>query len=133
MKHIAALLLSTLALLTFSGSQGAERWGWSEITGPRLLPAAREDSWVPVGVLGNYVAGGAARVQIVPLSLKPELRASTSVAPQLGAAVDAIRSVVADDPLLVTNLKARGFDPEDVVGLSHSPFGIVTVFVTSQA
>jgi hypothetical protein len=133
MKHIAALLLSTLTLLTFGGSQAAERWGSWAIAGPKLLPAAREESWVPVGALGRYVANGAARVDVVPLNLEVGLDGPSSFAPQLSAAVEAIRSVVADDPLLVTNLKARGFSPEDVVGLNHSPLGTVTLFVTSQA
>jgi hypothetical protein len=133
MKHIAALLLSTLTLLTFGGSQAAERWGWSDVTGPHLLPAARQESWAPIGALGRYVANGVDHVDIVPVSLKLGPGGPTPVAAQLNAAVDAIRTVVADDPLLVTNLKARGFGPEDVVGLSHSPYGTVTLFVMSEA
>jgi hypothetical protein len=133
MKQIAALLLSTVALLTFGGSQAAEGGRWFDIAGPQLAPAARQESWVPVGALGRYVANGVAHVDVVALSLKPGLHDPASIQPPLEAAVDAIRKVVSDDPVLMTNLEARGYSLDDVVGLSHSPFGKVTLFVTTQA
>ena len=52
--------------------------------------------------------------------------------PQLDEAIEAIRIVVAEDPALSTNLKARGFGPDDVVGLTHGPSGEVTLFVSNQ-
>jgi hypothetical protein len=55
-----------------------------------------------------------------------------SALPQLEEAIAAIRTVVAQDPALFTNLKARGFAPDDVVGLTHGPSGEVTLFVSNQ-
>jgi hypothetical protein len=136
MKRIAALLISTLALLTFSTSQGAERWGWSELSGPTFWPASHDDSWVPVGALSRY-ADAAARITIVPLSLEPAAArvpgALSAALPQLEEAVEAIRAVVAQDAALVANLKARGLSPSDVVGLTNAPSGEITLFVTGRA
>ena len=137
MKQIVALLLATVTLLTFSDASASDRWGWSKLTGPELLPAAREDSWVPVDALGAYVAGGATRVKVVPLAIEPAAAkvpgALAAALPPLDEAIEAIRTVVAQDPALSTNLKARGFGPDDVVGLSHGPSGEVTLFVSTQA
>ena len=136
MRQIAALLLATVTLLTFGGASAAERWGWSGLEAPQLLPAAREDSWVPVGVLGSYVANGATRVEIVPLPIEAAAAKTpgilSAVFPQLDEAIEAIRVVVAQNPALSTNLKARGFGPDDVVGLTHGPSGEVTLFVSNQ-
>jgi hypothetical protein len=135
MKQIAALLLSTVALLTFGDASASDRWGWSALTAPELLPAAHEDSWVPVNALGAYVTG-VSRVKVVPLSIEPAAAkvpgAMASALPQLEEAIAAIRTVVAQDPALFTNLKARGFAPDDVVGLTHGPSGEVTLFVSNQ-
>jgi hypothetical protein len=137
MKQIAALLLATATLLTFGNSSASERWGWSAPQGPELLPAAREDSWVPVDMLGRLVADQATRINVVPLPVEPPAAsvpgALSAALPQLDEAIEAIRTVVAQDPVLSTNLKARGFGPDDVVGLSHGPSGEVTLFVSNQA
>lgn len=137
MKQIAALLLSTVTLLTFGNASASERWGWSELQGPVLLPAAHEDSWVPVGVLGRLGAREATRVNVVPLIVEPADAKVPGMLlaalPQLEEAIEAIRAVVVQDPVLSTNLKARGFSPDDVVGLSHGPTGEVTLFVSNQA
>jgi hypothetical protein len=137
MKQIAALLLATVTLLTFGNASASERWGWGELHGPVLLPAAHEESWVPVGVLGRLSAKEATRVNVVPLVVKPaaaKVPGTLSAAlPQLDGAIKAIRAVVAQDPALSTNLKARGFGPDDVVGLNRGPSGEVTLFVSNQA
>jgi hypothetical protein len=136
MKQIAALLLATVALLTFGEASASDRWGWSSLTEPRLPPAAHEDSWVPVDALGANVGGGVSRVKVVQLSVEPAAAkvpgAMASALPQLAEAIAAIRTVVAQDPALSTNLKARGFSPDDVVGLTHGPSGEVTLFVSNQ-
>lgn len=136
MKQIAALLLATVSLLTFTDASAADRWGWSDLETPQLLPAAREDSWVPIGALGSYVANGATRVKVVPLAVEATATKAPGILsaafPQLDEALEAIRVVVAEDPALSTNLKARGFDPDDVVGLTHGPSGEVTLFVSEQ-
>ena len=137
MKQIAALLLATVSLLTFTNASASDRWGWSDLYAPQLLPAAREDSWVPVGALGSYVANGATRVKVVPLPVEAAATKAPGILsaafPQLDEAIEAIRIVVAEDPALSTNLKARGFGPDDVVGLTHGPSGEVTLFVSNQA
>jgi hypothetical protein len=137
MKQIAALLLAAVTLLTFGNASASERWGWSELQGPVLLPAAHEDSWVPVGVLGRLTAKEATRVNVVPLVVEraaAKVPGTLSVAlTQFDEAIGAIRAVVAQDPVLLTNLKARGFGPDDVVGLNHGPSGEVTLFVSNQA
>lgn len=136
MKQIAALLVSTLVLLSFGSSQAAERWGWAGLSHPTLWPAARQDSWVPVGALSSY-ANAAAHVTIVPIEIEPaasRVPGALSVAlPQLEEAVEAIRAVVAQDPALVASLKARGLSPGDVLGLSSAPSGRITLFVTGEA
>ena len=73
----------------------------------------------------------AAAIDIDPVALKaPGVLAGAL--PQLQEAVDAIRTMVASDPALITNLTARGLTPDDVVGLSTSSHG-VTLFVSSNA
>jgi hypothetical protein len=133
MKQIAALLLATVSLLTFTNASAADRWGWSDLEAPQLLPTASEDAWVPVGLLGSHVGNGGTRVKVVPLAVEAistKAPGSLSAAfPQLDEALEAIRLVVAEDPALSTNLKARGFDPDDVIGLTHGPSGEVTLFV----
>jgi hypothetical protein len=137
MKQITALLLATVTLLTFGSASASARWGWTELEGPRLLPAAPEVSWVPIGTFGRFVGNEVTSVKVVPVSIEPAATKSPgalSVAlPQLDEAIEAIRVVVAKDPMLSTNLKARGFSPDDVVGLGHGPTGEVTLFVSSQA
>ena len=137
MKQIAALLLATVTLLTFGNASASERWGWSELQSPVLLPAAHEDSWVPVGVLGRLSAKEAPRVNVVSLVVEPAAAkvpgTLSSALPQLEEAIEAIRAVVAQDPVLSTNLKARGFGPDDVVGLNRGPSGEVTLFVSNHA
>lgn len=137
MKQITALLLATVTLLTFGSASGSERWGWSQLEGPRLLPAAGEGSWVPVGALGRFVGSKATSVEVVPLAIEAAALkapgALSAALPQLDEAIEAIRTVVAQDPVLSTNLKARGYGPNDVVGVSHGPSGAVTLFVSSQA
>jgi hypothetical protein len=135
MKQIAALLLSTVALLTFTETQAAERWGWSALTEPQLMPAAKVASWVPIHAL-TATDRVANRVRVVPLTIPPTASGfpETLAAPstQWGAAVEAVRTVVARDPDLVTTLRERGYQPDDVVGLSHAPSGSVTLFVGRQ-
>jgi hypothetical protein len=137
MKQIAALLLSTAFLLTFGSASASERWGWDELDGARLLPAAKQDSWVPVDALERHLATGTPRVEIVPLTIEAAATkapgALSTALPQLDEAIAAIRTLVAQDPALSTNLRARGFDPEDVLGLTHGPSGEVTLFVSNQA
>ena len=58
--------------------------------------------------------------------------ALAGVIPQLDEAVDAVRSIVAQDAALIGNLKARGLGPDDVVGLSRAPSGEVTLFVIGE-
>ena len=135
MKQITAF--ATVTLLTFGSASGSDRWGWAELEGPQLQPAARESSWVPVGALDRLVGNEATSVKVVSLAIEPAATKSPgalSVAlPQLDEAIEAIRAVVARDPVLSTNLKARGLGPGDVVGLSHGPAGEVTLFVSSHA
>lgn len=137
MKQITALLLATVTLLTFGSASASARWGWAELEGPRLLPVAPEVSWVPIGTLGRFVGNEVTSVKVVPLAIEPAATKSPgalSVAlPQLDEAIEAIRVVAAKDPMLSTNLKARGYGPNDVVGLRHGPTGEVTLFVSSQA
>jgi hypothetical protein len=133
-KHVLALLLSAAALVTFTATPLAQRWGWSELAGPTAWVSASKPT-VPVTDIGAYVGEAAAvGVKVVPLDVDPAaLRAPGILAealPALDEALAAIRMVVAEDPVLVTNLKARGLDAHNVVGLTHSPDGI-TLFVSN--
>jgi hypothetical protein len=132
MKQIAALLLATASLLTFNaGAQASERWGWAAFDKMKAWPTSTD---VPLAQLDQYVAQG--DVSVVPLDVDPvALKAPGVLAaalPQLQEAVEAIQTLVANDPALVTNLKARGLSPDDVVGLANTPEGI-TLFVSSVA
>ncbi|HZY68130.1 MAG TPA: hypothetical protein VFE52_06055 [Devosia sp.] len=137
MRKIAALLVSSLALLSVGSATAADRWGWSDITGPGLSQTAGAGSWAPIGILGQSLAHAAADVKVVQLPLggePPAVAGSIAGAlPHLQDAVAAVRTAVAEDPLLRTNLEAQGFRPEQVIGLSRSATGGVTVFVTSNA
>jgi len=137
MKQIAALLLATGTLLATGHASASERWGWSELESPVLPPAAQEDSWVPLGALGGQGAKGATRVKVVPLAVDPATAkvpgTLAAVLPQLHEAIEAIRAVVAQDPVLSTTLKARGFGSDEVVGLNYGPPGEVTLFVSNRA
>lgn len=131
-KQILALLLATTALVTFSAPSEAQRWGWSEIKGP--IGWAR-DAFAPLDDIKRYFGEAApVEVNVVPVDVNP-LAAKTpgllaNAVPALEEALAAIRTVVADDPVLLTNLKARGLDADNVVGLSQSPEG-VTLFVSN--
>ena len=132
MKHIAALLLATVSLLTFNaGADASDRWGWSAIDKMKAWPQSQD---VLLAQLDKYVLNG--KVNVVPIDIDPvALKAPGVLAgalPQLQEAVDAIRTMVASDPALITNLTARGLTPDDVVGLSTSSHG-VTLFVSSNA
>ena len=132
MKQIAALLLATASLLTFNaGAQASERWGWAALDKMKAWPTSTD---VPLAQLNQYVAQG--DVSVVPLDVDPvALKAPGVLAaalPQLQEAVEAIQTLVANDPALVTNLKARGLRPDDVVGLANTPQGI-TLFVSTEA
>ncbi len=132
MKQIAALLLATASLLTFNaGAQASERWGWAALDKMKAWPTSTD---VPLAQLNQYVAQG--DVSVVPLDVDPvALKAPGVLAaalPQLQEAVEAIQTLVANDPALVTNLKARGLSPDDVVGLANTPQGI-TLFVSTAA
>jgi hypothetical protein len=132
-KHVLALLLSAVALATFTASPLAQRWGWSDLAGPTAWASAGSPT-VPVEDIGAYVGAVApVGVNVVPLDVDPAALKTPGILaealPALEEALAAIRIVVADDPVLVTNLKARGLDPSNVVGLTHSPEG-VTLFVS---
>ena len=132
MKQIAALLLSTVALLTFSGVSAAERWGWSDLAQPQIRLEA--SSWAPLWALGSDIGDGA-QVSVVPLEVDPAATKAPGVLsaalPQIDEALDALRTVVSEDPVLLTSLKVRGLGPDDVVGITHSPDGNVTLFVST--
>jgi len=132
MKHIAALLMATVSLLTFSaGVDASERWGWAALGDVKAWPTSQD---VPLVQLDQYVVDGT--ISVVPLDVDPvALKAPGVLAgalPQLEEAVEAIQTLVANDPALVTNLKARGLSPDDVVGLSSTAKGI-TLFVSREA
>jgi hypothetical protein len=132
MKQIAALLLATASLLTLNaGAQASERWGWAALETMKAWPTRTD---VPLAQLYTYVVNG--DVSVVPLDVDPvALKAPGVLAaalPQLQEAVEAIQTLVANDPALVTNLKARGLRPDDVVGLANTPQGI-TLFVSTEA
>jgi hypothetical protein len=132
MKQIAALLLATASLLTVNaGAQASERWGWAALERMKAWPTSTD---VPLAQLDTYVVNG--DVSVVPLDVDPvALKAPGVLAaalPQLQEAVEAIQTLVANDPALVTNLKARGLRPDDVVGLANTPQGI-TLFVSTEA
>ena len=135
MKHIWKLLLATISTLTFgSGAIATDRWGWTDLGRMKAWPTA--EAVVPIGSLGRYVANSGANITVVPLKVDPEAAKAPGVLavalPQLQEALDAIQAIVEENPALVTNLKARGFSPDDVVGLSNTPEGI-TLFVSSVA
>lgn len=130
-KQILALLLATAAFVTFSAPSEAQRWGWSEITGPIAWAG---DALVPIKAIKDYVGEAApVAVNVVPVDVNLLAARTTgavaNAVPALEEALAAIRTVVADDPVLLTDLKARGLDVDNVVGLSRSPEG-VTLFVT---
>lgn len=132
MKQIAALLLATVSLLTFiPGAQASDRWGWAAIEKMRAWPTAAD---LPIAQLDKYVGNGG--VNVVPIEVDPAaLKAPGVLAtalPELQEALAAIQTVVAADPALVTNLRARGLDADDVVGVSTTPQG-VTLFVSDAA
>jgi hypothetical protein len=132
MKHIAALLLATVSLLTFTaGADASDRWGWAAIDKMTAWPRSQD---VPLAQLDQYVVSG--KVSVVPLDVDPAALKTPGVLagalPELREAVEAIQTMVASDPALVTNLKARGLSPDDVVGLSTTPHGIM-LFVSSTA
>ena len=121
-KQILSWLLATAALLTFTGSSNAERWGWSDL----------ERMWSTDAMAAPAGAAQALPVSVVPVEVDPvTLKAPgvlASALPPLEDALAAIRVVVEDDPVLLGTLRARGLSAEDVVGLSHSRDGI-TLFV----
>lgn len=132
-KHLIAALFSAAAFVTFSTASDAERWGWSAVTGPRAW-IVDDQSMVPLPEIGAYVGdAGSQRVTVVPVEVEPAATKSpgvlAGVLPALEDALDAIRVIVANNPTLSTNLKARGLDPADVVGINHSADGI-TLFVS---
>lgn len=134
-KQILALVLAAAALATVgSPSVAGQRWGWSDIAGPRawltLTPPL-----VPVEDIRTYVGAAAPKVDIVPLTIEPSALKAPGIlaasAPVLEEAMEAVRSIVAGNPLLRTNLEARGLDPADVVGISHLAGGL-TLFVIDE-
>jgi hypothetical protein len=132
MKPIAALLLATVSLLALSaGADASDRWGWAALDKMKAWPTSTD---VPLTQLDQYVVQG--DVSVVPLDVDPvALKAPGVLAaalPQLQEAVEAIQTLVANDPTLVTNLRARGLSPDDVVGLANTPQG-VTLFVSNSA
>ena len=130
MKKIAALLLATVSLLTF-GADASDRWGWAALHEMKAWPASKD---VPLVQLDSYVVDG--DISVVPLDVDPAaLKAPGLLAaalPEFKDAVEAIRTLVANDPALVTNLKARGLSPDDVVGLASTSQGL-TLFVSTAA
>jgi len=133
-KHIIAALFAAAAFVTFSTASIAQRWGWSDIAGPKAW-AVDEQSMVPLADIGAYIGdAGSPPVKVVHVDLEPAAMASpgvlAGVLPALEDALDAIRVIVANDPTLATNLKARGLDAADVVGINHSAGGI-TLFVSN--
>jgi hypothetical protein len=132
MKQIAALLLATVSLLTFSaGADASDRWGWAALDKMKVWPTSQG---VPFAQLDTYVVDG--DVSVVPFDVDPAaLKAPGVLAaalPELKEAVAAIQTLVANDPALVSNLKARGLSPDDVVGLANTSQGI-TLFVSTVA
>jgi hypothetical protein len=132
MKQIAALLVATVSLLTFNaGADASDRWGWATLDKMKAWPTSTD---VPLAQFDEYIVDG--DVSVVPLDVDPAaLKAPGVLAaalPQLQEAVEAIQTLVANDPALVTNLRARGLSPDDVVGLANTPQGI-TLFVSTVA
>lgn len=82
------------------------------------------------------MANSGAEITVIPLKVEPEAAKAPGVLavalPQLQEALDAVQAIVKENPALLTNLKARGLSPDDVVGLSNTPEGI-TLFVSSVA
>ena len=135
MKYISKLLMATVSLLTFgSGALATDRWGWAELGQMKAWPAA--EAVVPISSLGRYVANSGADITVIPLKVEPDAAKAPGVLavalPQLQEALDAVQAIVKENPALLTNLKARGLSPDDVVGLSNTPEGI-TLFVSSVA
>jgi hypothetical protein len=133
-KHVLALLFASVAIVTFTTSSMAQRWGWSELAGP-IAWTSHNGSMASVRDIGAYAGSGTSvPVTVVPVDLDPAALKAPGVlaqaVPALEEALHAIRVVVADDPLLVTNLEVRGLSPDNVLGLTHSPEGI-TLFVSS--
>lgn len=133
-KHILALLLSAAALVTFTASPMAQRWGWTELPGPTVWSGSN-DAMVPLKELAAYVGSTASMpVSVVPVAIDPAALKSPGIlagtVPVLEEALAAIRVVVASNPLLATNLAARGLNADNVVGLTHSADGI-TLFVSN--
>jgi hypothetical protein len=130
MKQIAALLFATLSLLAF-GADASDRWGWAALHEMKAWPTSKD---VPLAQLDTYVVDG--DVGVVPIEVDPAaLKAPGVLAaalPEFKEAIDAIQTLVANDPALVTNLKARGLSPDDVVGLASTSQGL-TLFVSTAA
>jgi hypothetical protein len=135
MKQIAALLLAAVALATFTAPSAGGRWGWDDLGASSWAPAPEE--WAPLGTIGASVANGATTVEVVPVEIDDAATRAPGVLavamPQIEEAVEAIRAIVAQDPVLLGTLHARGLGPDDVVGLSGGRDGAVTLFVSTAA
>lgn len=138
-QALAAASLCALALL-----QPAIAADWIGKTSP--LPPIWQAGAVDQALARVENAGKAAwdktlspgrRAEIVALPIDPDrLAGPTAIAAaklMLDDALDAVRSVVARDPSLAAQLRTRGFDAGDVLGLATTRDGSVAIVVAGSA
>ena len=142
MKKIASLIAASFCLLALSApATAAERWGWSDLAAQSWKEAwldLSHVSWAPAAEVLKYASAVATpKVDVVPVPLDPKLikqpGALAAIAPSFEDALDAVRKVVADDPVVARHLEAEGYKLDDVVGFGKLKDGTVAVFVDNAA
>ena len=107
--------------LTIGTRAMADRVSWSEGMSKRWFGPSHEPH--PVKVIEIKLDASTAKVP----------RAIAAVLPEYEAVLSSVRAAFARDQLLRSSLKSKGYDLDDVLGISRNENGAVSLFVGSAA
>ena len=138
MKKIASLFAAGICLMAVALPVAAlePRWGWSDLKANSWTLAWTELAKQDGASTRKMPGPTPAQVAVVALPVDPGTVAARALAGALPVIEDAMRSLrqaVATSPALASTLKAKGYAPDDVVGVNRTQDGTVTVLVGKAA